>query len=581
MIRFDLPKIDSSIIKVIGVGGGGSNAVNHMFRQGIQGVDFVVCNTDSQSLTLSPIARKIQLGSSLTEGRGAGSLPSVGRNAALENIEDIRKMLENSTKMLFITAGMGGGTGTGAAPVIASVAKELNILTVGIVTMPFSFEGIKRKKQAEEGIKELREHVDSLLVISNDKLRELHGDLTLSQAFGKADDILTIAAKGIAEIITVPGYINVDFEDVKTVMKDSGVAIMGSGTAEGEDRALHAVESALTSPLLNDNNIDGAINILLYISSGTMEVTMDEVTIITDYIQSKAGQDAEIIWGNGRDENLGEKISITLVATGFEINGSEKRARQAIENKAIFVGTVGDAVVPEKPTFGKDNTIVPGVPEPQEEFVLSTEPIIMDFTLEPKESEPVVPEHTPPAEEPQDFPFNERPIVFDLSPETESEPQPEAIFEPEPMPEFELEPEPEVEQVREPEPEPFTGFQGFSSFEPSFELKDEETPDNHFFNEVPMETNAEPVPEPVDETSSIDRNHQDRISRLRELSLRLKAPEVIDKLEREPAYLRKQMELSEPKHSSESEVSQFTLAGDSNGGIELKQNNSFLHDQPD
>ena len=315
MLKFDSPKNQSSIIKVLGVGGGGSNAVSHMFNQGIQGVDFFICNTDAQAMEASPVPSKIQLGS---KGLGAGSLPSVGKESAIENIEDIKQILEKNTKMLFITAGMGGGTGTGAAPVIAETARNMGILTVGIVTIPFLFEGRKRKLQAEAGIEELRRNVDTLLVISNDKLREVHGDLKLSEAFQKADNILTIAAKGIAEIITVTGYINVDFEDVKTVMKDSGTAIMGSAVAEGEDRALKAVEEALSSPLLNDNRIKGADNILLYIASGEEEeIRMSEVTEITDYIQKEAGQSAEIIWGNGKDSSLGKKISITLVATGF------------------------------------------------------------------------------------------------------------------------------------------------------------------------------------------------------------------------------------------------------------------------
>ena len=303
-MKFNLPKENPSIIKVIGIGGGGSNAVNHMFHQGITGVDFIICNTDQQALENSPIPKKIALGASLTEGRGAGSIPEVGKNAAVENLDDVKDALGENTKMVFITAGMGGGTGTGAAPVIAEAAKELDILTVGICTVPFDFEGKRRKKQAEEGMENLKKHVDSLLIICNEKLREIHRDLKLTQAFAKADDILTIAAKGIAEIITIKGYVNVDFEDVKTVMTNSGVAIMGSAAASGERRAAEAVEMALSSPLLNDNNIKGATNILLYINSGADEVSMDEIACITDYIQNEAGSTADIIWGNGIDETL-------------------------------------------------------------------------------------------------------------------------------------------------------------------------------------------------------------------------------------------------------------------------------------
>ncbi len=320
MIEFDAPREMSSMIKVVGVGGGGSNAVNHMYKQGIRGVDFVICNTDSQALDSSPVPNKIQLGASLTGGRGAGAIPEVGKNAAIENVDDLKEILGTNTEMLFITAGMGGGTGTGAAPIIASVAKEMGILTVGIVTIPFKFEGRKRRLQAEAGLEELRQQVDTLLIISNDKLRDLYGNLTLTEAFGKADNILTDAARGIAEIITVTGYVNVDIEDVKTVMRDSGVAIMGTGIASGEDRALRAVEMALASPLLNDNNIHGASNILLFMASGTKEMDMDEVATITDYIQDEAGLTAEIIWGNGKEESLEEGIRVTVVATGFARN---------------------------------------------------------------------------------------------------------------------------------------------------------------------------------------------------------------------------------------------------------------------
>lgn len=316
MIRFEAQGRRSSIIKVIGVGGGGNNAVNHMYNQGIVDVDFIQCNTDKQILDASPVPVKIQLG---TSGLGAGNKPEVGRRAAEESIEEIREVLEKDTKMLFITAGMGGGTGTGAAPVIASVARELDILTVGIVTIPFTFEGRKRKQQAEMGIAELRKYVDTLLVINNDKLREYWGNLSLREAFAKADDVLTKAAKGIAEIITVKAYVNVDFEDVKTVMKDSGKALMGSSRASGEGRALKAAEEALNSPLLDDNSINGARNMLLYISSGKEdEITMDEVLEITTYIQDNAGNDVDIIWGVGYDEALGKDIAITLIATSFE-----------------------------------------------------------------------------------------------------------------------------------------------------------------------------------------------------------------------------------------------------------------------
>ena len=353
-MKFEAPKNQSSIIKVLGVGGGGSNAVTYMFRQGIRGVDFILANTDSQALEMSEVPVKIQLGANLTEGMGAGSIPEVGRQAAIESSEEIRTLLQTNTKMVFITAGMGGGTGTGAAPVIASIAKELGILTVGIVTIPFLFEGRKRKQQADQGIAEMRKYVDTLLIICNDKLRELHGDLKLSEAFGKADDILTVAAKGIAEIITITGNVNVDFNDVNTVMRNSGAAIMGTGVAEGENRASVAVEKALTSPLLNESNITGAKNVLLYISSGYQEISMDEITEITDYIQAEAGSTAEVIWGSGNDERLGNSICVTIIATGFN---------SSIANNVIATPATEKIVHPLEPTIEKTSEVERNVTE--------------------------------------------------------------------------------------------------------------------------------------------------------------------------------------------------------------------------
>nr|WP_321354908.1 cell division protein FtsZ [uncultured Draconibacterium sp.] len=317
MADFVMEKTPGAAIKVIGVGGGGGNAVNHMFKHGIRDVDFVICNTDAQAMEASAIRNRVQLGASLTEGRGAGNKPEVGRQAAIENIEDVKKTLSENTKMVFVTAGMGGGTGTGAAPVIAQCCKEQGYLTVAIVTIPFRNEGKRRIKQAYEGIKELASYVDSLLVINNERIREMFGDFGISEAFAKADNVLSTAAKGIAEIITVPGYINVDFADVETVMRKSGMAVMGTGVSDEEDRAEDAVKKALNSPLLNDNEIRGARNILVNINSGNKEVTMDEVGRITDYVQNMAGFDADLIWGNGTDETLGEKLSVTVIATGF------------------------------------------------------------------------------------------------------------------------------------------------------------------------------------------------------------------------------------------------------------------------
>jgi len=334
LMNFDLPRDKSSIIKVIGVGGGGGNAVNHMFKQGITDVDFLICNTDAQAIKNSPIPNKIQLGETLTQGRGAGNKPEQGKQAAIESLDEITEILSHNTKMVFITAGMGGGTGTGAAPIIAEEAKDMGILTVGIVTLPFRFEGKRRMQQAIDGLNQMRTHVDSLLVINNEKLREMHGDLPLSQAFGRADNVLTVAAKGIAEIITVHGSVNVDFADVQTVMSNSGVALMGSATASGENRAVNAIEEALMSPLLNNNDIKGAKNILLNIASGPEdEVRMDEIGMITDYVQEAAGLNADIIWGNNLDNNLGDNICITIIATGFGTDSIPELAAQKVEEK--------------------------------------------------------------------------------------------------------------------------------------------------------------------------------------------------------------------------------------------------------
>ncbi len=391
---FEFKKEKPSIIKVIGVGGGGTNAVNHMFNQGIKGVDFMVCNTDAQSLEKSPVLNKIQLGPSLTEGMGAGSIPEVGKNAAIENLDEIRRVLGGDTKMVFITAGMGGGTGTGAAPIIAALAKEMGHLTVGIVTVPFTFEGRKRKTQADDGLEELKKNVDTLLIICNDKLRDIHGNLTLKEAFGKADDILTVAAKGIAEIITVTGYVNVDFKDVQTVMKDSGVAIMGAGVAEGEDRAIVAIKMAMNSPLLNDTNINGARHILLNIASGSNEVRMDEIDTITEYIQQEAGRTAELIWGNCTDELLGEKLSVTVIATGFKTSeeiGSfrpePKKIVHVLENNVEAASPkVEQRAIPTTEAPITDTTEISnaGVEDEEMKMIISEEniePIVREFTF--------------------------------------------------------------------------------------------------------------------------------------------------------------------------------------------------------
>jgi cell division protein FtsZ len=537
-------KDKSSIIKVIGVGGGGGNAVNHMYRQGITGVDFIICNTDAQALESSPIPNKVQLGASLTEGMGAGSIPEVGKNSAIENIDDIKTMLGSTTKMLFITAGMGGGTGTGASPIIAQAAKELDILTVAIITTPFSFEGKRRKMQAEDGLDELKKYVDSYLVISNDRLREIFGNLTLGSAFAQADDILTTAAKGIAEIITVPGYINVDFKDVRTVMKDSGVSIMGSYSASGENRALVAVEGALASPLLKDNEIEGARYILLNISSGLNEVTMDEVAIITDYIQDKAGLSADLIWGNCIDESLEDRLSVTIIATGFQT--TEQRAQDKKNVKKISLLTPEEA--PLVKPIEAVNSFIAAKPE-----VYATEPVLK-------------------AKEAQSDMFGDvmNPAKNRRSEEQDSNVIKHTLIE-------------EEKYGNEGQPEP--GFE--------FEVKVSETdftfekPVADFSVNYPQERQAEIQQAGADDYKTDEsmedqlKKSKERILRLKDLSMKLRTANGLQELENEPAYKRKQMQLQQVQHSSESQVSRFTLSSDEDGSTEIRPNNSFLHDNVD
>lgn len=531
-MKFDLPKDQSSIIKVIGVGGGGSNAVNHMYRQGITGVDFVICNTDQQALDISPVPNKMQLGSTLTEGRGAGSNPEVGKNAAIENVDELKELLEKNTQMVFITAGMGGGTGTGAAPIIAATAREMGILTVGIVTIPFSFEGRRRKIQADEGLAALRDNVDTLLVICNDKLREMHGNLKISEAFSKADDILTVAAKGIAEIITVAGYINVDFEDVKTVMKDGGTAIMGSAAAEGENRAVKAVSQALASPLLNDNDITGANYILLNITSGDEEVSMDEIDEITDYIQNEAGNTADIIWGNGVDEDLGSRISVTIIATGF---GTSEPSGFQMEKK------------PQKVVRKLDDEVKTDITQsPQEE----AEKQSTNESEEEKADEPFL-----------KTPRTQKSFEFEIRPKSDEEKTSSNDLEREPssVKKFNLD-----DELGDSSAEELPSDQEINQQAKSGELDDHS----------PAEERQ------MDEEEQIKKS-QDRIMKLKALSLKMKSPGGINDLEKEPAYKRRNIKLDDTPHSSESNVSRYTLGEDEEKKTTLKQNNSFLHDNVD
>ena len=507
-MEFDLLRDSESIIKVIGVGGGGSNAVNHMYRQGIKGVEFIVCNTDAQALETSPVPYKVQLGSSLTEGRGAGAIPEVGRNAAIENIEDIRKVLLANTRMVFITAGMGGGTGTGAAPIIAQTAREMGILTVAIVTMPFEFEGKRRKQQADEGIELLKQNVDTIIIIRNQKLREMFGNLNLSEAFAHADNILTTAARGIAEIITVTGYINVDFEDVKTAVHNSGVAIMGSAISEGENRATRAVELALASPLLNDDNIKGARFILMNIASGSKEVTMDEIGDITDYIQEQAGLTADIIWGNCHDATLGEKLSVTIIATGFKTREELGSEISRAKDKAKTIHSLNEEVKVKKENI-ESNSV-------------------------------------------KDVIFNEPVLKKDLPVSPITDEKEELTFE------FALN-QPKENQV----------------VSTVADNKEEETEKK---NSVVYDLYDKDFSD--DSTEEQLRKSRERIMKLKSLSYRIGTANISD-MEKEPAYKRRNIKLDSVPHSSESNVSRYTLSNEEEKKPELRQNNSFLHDNVD
>ena len=503
IMNFDLPReTGTSIIKVIGVGGGGCNAVDHMYRQGIKGVDFIVCNTDQQALDKSPVPTKIILGATLTEGLGAGSNPEVGKNSAIETIDEIRAFLDKKTKMIFITAGMGGGTGTGAAPVIASVAKEMGILTVAIVTIPFGFEGKRRKTQADDGIEELKKNVDTLLIICNDKLREIYGNLKMTDAFGHADNILTTGAKGIAEIITEKLHVNTDFADIQTVLKDSGVAIMGSAEASGENRALVAVEKALNSPLLNDSNIKGARHVLLNVKcgSGDNEISMDEFGEITDFLQDAAGGTAEVIQGYGIDETLENNVIVTIIATGFN------------NKKDIGVETIKAPIKKVTPLYGH--------PQPVN---VQTEIVV---TNEVKTSEKIVYElDTENANQEESYIYN--PIEFAINKQTEEVVSNDIMFE----------------------------------------------------EQHTQSTSMDYVSDKETSNEEMVKKSNERKERLKNFSWKI--GKSINDLEGTPAYIRKNVQLDNVPHSSNSQISRYTLSKNEDKKAEIKPNNSFLHDNVD
>ncbi|MDX9704096.1 MAG: cell division protein FtsZ [Weeksellaceae bacterium] len=560
---FDLPKQRSSAIKVIGVGGGGSNAVNYMYQQGIEGVDFAVCNTDAQALNHSPVPNRIQLGKTITEGLGAGANPEVGEQAALESVDDIKRFLDSNTKMAFITAGMGGGTGTGAAPVIAEISKEMGILTVGIVTAPFFFEGKMRLAQAEEGITRMQKNVDSLIVINNDKLRELYGNLGYKASFARADEVLTTAAKGIAEVISKHYATNIDLRDARTVLANSGTAIMGTATASGENKATEAITAALDSPLLNNNKISGARNVLLLIVSGDNEVTMDEIAKINEYIQSEAKNNANIIMGVGEDSELGEKISVTVIATGFP---KEEQVFTGKEEEKIF-----HTLEEEQPIVKKLSAETPfpiqvkknpdeRINEPKEEKTISESPERIIFELEEaNEKEEFKAEAELISEENE-----ENEIVFELK-------------EAEEVPQMELEPE---ETDEKPQTIRFTLDDDFEN--ETFELKKEESATQIQTAQKPVieeETNPEdPFDSPI--SQSLSQAIEERRTRLKQFNYKFKSTlnqKSVDEIENTPAYKRQGIELEGHERKSPSD---FIVSENNENELKIRPNN-FLHDNVD
>ena len=640
-ISFDLPKNQSNVIKVIGVGGGGSNAINHMFKQGIKGVDFIVCNTDSQALQNSAVPNKIQLGVHLTEGLGAGANPDVGQQSAIESISDIEKMLDQNTKMVFITAGMGGGTGTGAAPVIAQLAKERDILTVGIVTLPFVFEGKVRQEQALIGIEKLRKQVDSLIVINNNKLREVYGNLGFKAGFSKADEVLATASRGIAEVITHHYTQNIDLRDAKTVLSNSGTAIMGSAIAEGTTRAKDAIISALDSPLLNDNKITGAKNVLLLIVSGTNEITLDEIGEINDHIQSEAGFNANIIMGVGEDESLGDAIAVTVIATGFDleqqneiVNSEPKKIIHALEDEQKITHNLSNSTVPafdldaETPGATEERIVfelleeeAPVVAEVAEPVVAAYEPITnendlivmsefiknldvtfeivspindIDFTFTTPEAHAI--EMAQPKavqiEEQATFSFdlplftsepvvNENKVVFEL---TDNEIKDINVVDPiQFVPITEVAENGVIRHSLEEYMETEHDFAAAATTQKVAEVVPEEL--NITMKEIEESTinasefeSISPMEMTIEET--LRARADERRRKLKEFNYKFhNNVSKIDEYEKEPAYKRLGVELSSNQTAANN--SRISVGTDSNNDLQLRSNNSYLHDNVD
>ena len=623
-IHFDLPKNQSNVIKVIGVGGGGSNAINHMYNQGINGVDFVICNTDSQALSSSGVPNKIQLGVNLTEGLGAGANPEIGEKAAIESLDDIKAMLNSNTKMVFITAGMGGGTGTGAAPIIAKMAMDLDILTVGIVTTPFNFEGKIRNLQAHAGIEKFRNVVDSLVVINNNKLREVYGNLGFKAGFSKADEVLSTAARGIAEVITHHYTQNIDLRDAKTVLSNSGTAIMGASTAFGENRAKKAITNALDSPLLNDNKISGAKNVLLLIVSGSLEITIDEIGEINDHIQAEAGHGANIIMGVGDDESLGEAISVTIIATGFDTN--QQNNINNVEPKKVIHALEDEQSIISNLTLSENNdeSKVYDLVESQNELISDEDSkglIDLIPTSEDIKSIDVHFEELLHVVDEEDFIINEivsnqnetidessddqTVLTFDLpisnTKNTKNENSELEIFKLEDnINDIEVDDYIELVAVSESTPpgeetytlndhfvieqteERFDGASEINLVEPDVEV------DKELILKKVTIKEKQVSPEPLESTNPFDnpisKTLRDRADERRK---KMKAfnykfnTSKIEEYEKEPAYKRHGVELSNSSLSSENQVSRTSISSDDNDDIQVRSNNSFLHDNVD
>lgn len=560
IIDFNLPKNQSSVIKVIGIGGGGGNAINYMYENGIEGVDFAVCNTDTQALEASPIPVKIQLGENLTSGLGAGSNPEVGMQAALESIDRINELLDSNTNMLFITAGMGGGTGTGAAPVIAKAANEKGILTVGVVTMPFETEGGRRHEHAKSGLEELRKHVDTLLVINNQKLLEVHGDLTLSKAFSKANEVLNIATKGIAEVITQHLTVNIDLSDARLVLQKSGTAIMGQAEAEGENRAVEAVKNALDSPLLNDNDIFGSKHVLLKIVTGDSEadeISMNELKLITDTIQKQAGYNVNIINGVGTDPELGSKISVTVIATGFEAKEEEKEVVVGIgEDETLDTISSNSKIKDETLENLTEDFSQQSMLDFEENMDISFSQIEDNVTnTEKEENKLIEPAVSDFVEEETPEIIEEERVILSLDDETvqTNEVEEEVI----------LDLDSEKEEIKEEN----------NQEEVSFHFSMEETEKTPSMRER-VSINSQDLPE--NEITS-----RKREEKLKNISNILRTPSGLTNLIDEPAFKRNGIDLEDTPHSSDSEISSQTLSLGDDNVVQLKQNNSFLHDNVD